>query len=467
MLESWLEDEIASVPEIEVFETVDEMTSGLEGLARAHGDISRLRRVGTSRLGDPILGLTIDGPLAAESAPDDAIVIGLPHPNEPIGGLTSLHLARRLCEDADLRDRLGHRWHIVACIDPDGLRLNEGWLKGPLTREHYARHFYRPAGDEQVEWTFPLSYKDAYFDAVLPETLAVMRLVDEHRPALLCSLHNSELGGAYYYLSRPEPALHPVLQEIPERLGLSLDRGEPEAPWLSRFADGIFEMLDIKRMYDYQEARGELRADAIGGNSSAPYAKRHGTLTLLSEVPYWTDDRAGDDARSGLSYADALRAQALELAEMGGLMVGVLDAVRNDVKSDSPYLRASRYFAPGLVESGETIQRRADEAESERPATVAEVASLNDLVHSFRLRFPGMLLRALDGELAIGNVTPTIRRERARLAERFEVYLAEAVADSSAEALPIRSLVATQYGALTATANHLHRQRMAAWSDQP
>jgi hypothetical protein len=83
--------------------------------------------------------------------------------------------------------------------------LNEGWLKGPFTREHYARNFYRSAGDEQVEWSFPLDYKTAYFDAVLPETAALMRLIDHVRPALMCSLHNTEQGGVYYYLSRPEP----------------------------------------------------------------------------------------------------------------------------------------------------------------------------------------------------------------------------------------------------------------------
>lgn len=468
MLESWLEDELASVPDIEVFATVDEMAAELTRLGAEHGDVARVRRVGTSSLGDPILGLTIDD-VPDSDVPDpataEAVVIGLPHPNEPIGGLTSLHLARRLCEDPALRARLGHRWHIVACIDPDGLRLNEGWLKGPFTRELYARQFYRPAGDEQVEWTFPFSYKEAYFDKILPETLAVLRLIDEHRPALLCSLHNSETGGAYYYLTRPEPALHPILQEIPERLGLSLDRGEPEAPWLERFADGIFEMLDIERLYDFQEAHGELRADKLGGNTSAAYARRHGTLTLVSELPYWTDDTAGDTTPTTTSYADALRTQAEGFAEIGTLMLGVLEGLKDDRLSDSPYLRASRYFAPGMPEAARETAKRAEEESSARAATVAEVASMTNILHSFRLRFPGMLLRALDGELAIGNATPAIRAQQAILARRFEEFIAAADAASPAVPIPIRSLVATQYGALVATADHLSRQRRRTPSD--
>ena len=80
------------------------------------------------------------------------------------------------------------------------MRLNEGWLKGPFVRSHYGRHFYRPAGEEQVEWTFPFEYKKAYFDAVLPETLALMRQIDKRKPTLMCSLHNGELGGVLLLL---------------------------------------------------------------------------------------------------------------------------------------------------------------------------------------------------------------------------------------------------------------------------
>src|SRR6185312_4938905 len=277
----WLAEEIDSVPPADAFATVDELAAECARIAADHPDVARLHRAGTSAQGEPLTCLTVDGPAGAP----EALVFGLPHPNEPIGGLTALHLARRLAEDPALRARLGHTWRIVACIDPDGLRLNEGWLKGPFTREHYARHFYRQAGAEQVEWTFPLDHKGAYFDAVLPETLALMRLIDTHRPALMASLHNSELGGAYYYLSRDEPALYPTLQQIPDRLGLPLHQGEPEAPWIPRLADGVFRSLDVRDAYDHLERAG-LAETISGGNSTGSYAERHGTLTLVCELPY-------------------------------------------------------------------------------------------------------------------------------------------------------------------------------------
>ncbi|MFG1815348.1 M14 family zinc carboxypeptidase [Kribbella sp. NPDC049174] len=451
MLPAWLEAELESVPEIEVFSTADELVEGLRALAERHPGVTSLRRVGTSGLGDPLLCLTIG------NASQNALVFGLPHPNEPIGGLSALHLARRLCEDAELRDRLGHRWHVIACIDPDGLRLNEGWLKGPLTREHYARNFYRPAGDEQIEWTFPLDYKTAYFDDVLPETAALMRLIDQLRPTLMCSLHNTELGGVYYYLSRPEPGLHGVLQEIPSRLGLSLDRGEPESPSIAQYADGIFKMPDIETIYDYYVEHGDPLPESFGGNSSHSYARPYGTLTLLSELPYWDDARVSDASPSATSYADALREQAAGFRDLVGWMEEILAATDADLSSGSAFVRASRFFARIMAPSPDSMEKRAAEPESQRPATVAELASLQDSVHMFRLRYAGMLLRALDAEVGIGNATPAIRTARTRLAAQYDAWVAEDKAAGSAEPIPIRSLVATQYAALIATAEYLRR----------
>ncbi|WP_328523229.1 M14 family zinc carboxypeptidase [Kribbella sp. NBC_00359] len=451
MLPAWLDAELESVPEIEVFSTADELVEGLRELAESHPGVASLRRVGTSRLGDPLLCLTI-GTTGAE-----ALVFGLPHPNEPIGGLSALHLARRLCEDAGLRQRLGHRWHIIACIDPDGLRLNEGWLKGPFTREHYARNFYRPAGDEQIEWTFPLDYKTGYFDEVLPETAALMRLIDQLRPSLMCSLHNTELGGVYYYLSRPEPELHGVLQEIPARLGLSLDRGEPESPSISQYADGIFQMPDIETIYDYYVEHGDPVPEKLGGNSSHSYTRPYGTLTLLSELPYWDDARVSDASPSTTSYADALREQAAGFRDLVGWMEEILAATGDELTGGSAFVRASRYFARVMATSPDSMEKRAAEPASQRAATVAELASLRDSVHMFRLRYAGMLLRALDAEVGIGNATPAIRSARARLAAQYDDWVAEDVAAGCAQPIPIGSLVATQYAALIATAEYLQR----------
>lgn len=450
-MQEWISAELATVQVYSAFPDADAMEQGLAALAAAHPQTVTLRRIGTSRLGDPIHAVQIG------AGPREALVFGLPHPNEPVGGLTALHLAARLASDAGLQARLGMRFTIIACIDPDGLRLNEGWLAGPFTRTHYARNFFRPAGDEQVEWTFPVDYQKLYFDATLPETAALVRLIDQLRPELMVSLHNSELGGAYYYLSRPMPALHPVLQAIPAAVGLPLDQGEPEGPEIEKFDDAIFAGLGIKPMYDHAVAAGRDPAEIKGGDGSGGYAERYGTLTLFSEVPYWSHPDSSDTTPVEETYADLLREQGQRMDGVFGLLRRILEAASASFRAtSSPYLSASRYFVPALSAMGETNRARAAEPANQRPATVAERFSLSDIVTSFQLRYGGMLLRALDGELAIGNANLPIRQSRAELADVFDGWCDAAdVVETMCTTHPIRSLVATQYGAILATAAQL------------
>ncbi len=282
-----------------------------------------------------------------------------------------------------------------------------------------------------------------------------MRLIDQHRPALVCSLHNSELGGVYYYLSRAEPELYPILQRVPDELGLMLDRGEPESPELVRLADGIYQAGSITAAYDRAVSRGEPW-HTTSGDSTAAYAGRYGALTLISELPYWIDPSIADDTASPIGYGEALARRATGLTELGDLLrEGITTTDGQLLAGDSPLWRAARFFANSMTDAATAAHRRADDPESDRPATAAEVSSLAAGVHQFRLRFAGILLRAVQGELAVGNVRAPIRTVHDRLSRRYEEWLAEDAAALPYQAIEIRKLVATQYAATLATAAHL------------
>lgn len=445
-MKSWLASRVDAVPELSAFPYVDELLDRAAVLAQKRAGIASLERVGTSRLGEPIHALRVSG------GEQEALVFGGVHPNEPIGGLTALHLAESLAGDEQLRTELGCSWTIIPCVDPDGMRLNEGWFKGPFLRSFYGRHFYRPAPDEQVEWTFPFAYKLAYFDSVMPETLALMRLIDRHQPALMCSLHNGELGGVYYYLSRELPEVYASLHAIPARLGLPLDVGEPEAPFVRSFGPAIYGMIRSEDSYDFAQAAGVDPAEARGGASSASYAARYGTLSLVSELPYWIDPRASRTEPVASRYNDLLAARAGRLRDLHSVLASTLAAVEGQFVTRSPFVRASRGFLPSFQRLPIEDDYRAQLPEHDRPATVAEEHGLEDVVHSFRLRYGGMLLRAIEGEIAVGNGTPAIRRARAALSEHYERWAVEADAATPMPPASIRSLVATQYGAIIATA---------------
>ena len=64
---------MSQVPEMDRFLTVDELHADLDRLAEQFPDVARLRRVGTSRLGEPLRMLSIG------TGPHNAFLFGCPH----------------------------------------------------------------------------------------------------------------------------------------------------------------------------------------------------------------------------------------------------------------------------------------------------------------------------------------------------------------------------------------------------
>nr|CEL16125.1 zinc carboxypeptidase family protein [Kibdelosporangium sp. MJ126-NF4]CTQ94051.1 zinc carboxypeptidase family protein [Kibdelosporangium sp. MJ126-NF4] len=368
------------------------------------------QRIGTSRLGEPITMVTIgDGPKSA-------LVFAGPHPNEPIGFLTVPHLAEHVA-----KDDMGYTWHLIGCVDPDGARLNENWYDGPLDRERYLRGFYRPPLDEQVEWTFPDG---------MPETRALRDVIDEVRPDLLCSLHNAELGGTFYYITEDRPELAEQLAALPT--GIPLHVGEAEMPGTTMIRPGVF-------LFPTLEAASQLAS----GMSSVHYAQRYGTFSLVIEVPMWSDPRSSDDSPSGRSRRDMFADVAGMFADVGRMPNLPLDAL---TVRDSPFLRAYHDFRI----SAERFAGMLRSHEQDGEATVAEWFGLQETAHMLRLRTCAIGLRILDGELGVGNHRAAVRSARRAFDELFTRWLAEE--NSVAEPIPPSRLAQAQLEAILSAA---------------
>lgn len=433
-----------AVPPLTSIPTVDALTSDLERLRSSHPELISRERIGTSRLGESIWLYHVG------NGSRSALIVGGVHPNEPIGSLTIVHLIGQLVTDDDFRIGYDTSWHIVPCADPDGMRLNEGWFADPSDRGLYSREFFRPAPDEQVEWTFPFAYKNAYFDAMLPETLALARAIDLTAPDLYVPLHNSEGGGAYFYLSRPVPALYPLLHEITASCGVPLHTGEPEGAHFTVLSDAIYEMGTLQDAYDWSEEAGlDPYPPGSAGDASTSYANRYGTLSLIAELPQFGDPAADDASLTDTVHRDALRRCGERLIETGRILTDLIASVDSHVQMDTPLLRAARVFSPMATGAGEADLRRAD-TEDDRVATVAELTSLDGVVNLHRLRWGGMLRRALAAEVAAGVASPEVRRAAAEIQEVFGDWLAEARAGGDHPPLPLSQVVGVQYGAILA-----------------
>lgn len=424
-----LAEYMRQVPDLVRFPSVDALHAEPDTLVAAHPDLVSVRRIGTARSGEPLRVLTVG------EGPADAVVIGGPHPNEPVGGLTVCVLAALLCRDAALRAELGYRWHLVPCADPDGTRLNEGWFGRPGDRRAYAEHFYRPDPVEQVEWTFPLAGEEYRFDRTLPETAALMRLMDEVEPSLVCSLHNGEHQGVFFYLNRDDVELAGQLAELAGREGLPLHHGEPELPGSRLIAPAVYAMHD----------GAQVGAMFGAGAGSADYAARFGALHLVPEVPLWADARVADRSETGTGHQQLVASGAADRLEALDTLDAALAAVAGDLTARSPFERSVRAT---LRTFRTVVERREAASGPDRPATVAEEFDHRHELHLLRLRLLGTFLRMLDAEIAVGNATPTVRTQRHVLAERFDRWVGEAVADTRGPAIEIRRPVAVQLGAV-------------------
>ncbi len=444
------------IPDYSVFLTIDEMVASTHQLHADYPELTELRVVGHTRRGDPIELLTIKG------GERSAFVFGGPHPNEPIGCMTVEFFTRRLCEDAALREELGYTWHFIKSIDSDGMRLNEGWFKGPFTPTNYARHFFRPAAFDQVEWTFPIEYKTLKFDAALPETEALMRVIDEVKPDLLYSLHNAGFGGVYYYTSDRCAPLYDLFHQIPEWFELALDLGEPEVPFAESFAPAVYRIIDMRDFYEYLVQNGAPNPEAViqSGTSSADYASKYGTFFLVVEMPYYDDPRVNDQSLTDTLRRDAIL-KGLDLQdEFDDWTYAQLELVRPDLTLETPISRAvNAFLSSGKSYRDAERQWAATAEDTNRPATNAEVFSNLMSKPFYRLLMHGMFTRMLGDEVAAGNASPAIAAAYAEAQQRLEESGARLEAQLNYRALPIRSLVGVQTCVGLATAAYIAEQK--------
>jgi hypothetical protein len=427
-------DALGEVPALDRIPTMDLMTARTRELALRHSDLIDVRTVGHSRAGEPIEMLSIGaGPLSA-------LLIGAPHPNEPIGCMTIERLLQRLCESTALREALPFRWHCIKAIEPDALRLNEGWFDRPGDLTHYLDHFFRPALADQAEYGFPFDTSLDFPVETSPENDAWRTAFEIALPDLLYSLHNADYGGAFYMVTPPVPELVAALPALPPRFGLGLnDVGEPlsDSPALG---PGVFVPFDPAVFAKLGKAAWQ------GGDSSAGYANRHGALSLIAEVSMWEDANSADRAPSPWSREDLERLRCQWSADI--------------VRVGRPVLAQAR---PGGGVSHDLVLRTAQETlvRAEDLAMAGAPAGDGMTISNFeyRMQWVGLRLIMLRKIGLIRRLAISSPGKSSSAVDACENYLRDGVAELRGQvtlrAMPLRDLVGCQLHAGIAAAAHL------------
>jgi hypothetical protein len=447
---------LSQVPDYERFLTVDELHASSQRLAGRFPDVVEILSLGHSRQGDSIQALKIG------SGARTAMLFAMPHPNEPIGSMMLEFLSQRLAEEDELRQSLGYTWYLIKCIDPDGTRLNEGWFKGPFSIANYGRHFYRPPSHQQIEWTFPIQYESLEFDDPLPETRALMTLMEDIRPDFIYSLHNSGFGGAYFYVSEEAESLYQPFYDLVESQGLHLHLGEPEAVWMTQFADAIFQTPAITQMYHFLEEQGVDPSEAItGGTSSFDYARAFcDPFSLICEMPYFESASIHDTSPSDVTRREAIIQGLKGVRESLDALQEMYDTVRHELTEPSPFkdsISSLLQVVPRHLAAQENWART--DAAAQQQATIAEKLDAQSVRRFYYVLLNlGMTIRMIDAQIAATDASPTLTATRLRAIAAFDQVAAELERELEYNVVPIRKLVSVQLGSALLAAAYAARR---------
>ncbi|WP_371526635.1 M14 family zinc carboxypeptidase [Streptomyces sp. NBC_01283] len=378
------------------YPNVAELVLSARQLAAHRPELSTLRQVGASRAGRPLHLLSIG------RSPRAVLVVAGAHANEPTGGSTLLHLAEWALQDEDLRADAS--WHFLLCADPDGANLHR--TPAPRTLFDYHRHFFRPAGPEQPEWSPSVLPPDR----LPPETRALTGVIDELRPYLQVSLHGTDLGGSWVQLTRDIPGLVEPFAKSAAELHIPVETGASDAAGWPVSGPGVHVLPGPGSAAAYPSLPEDAR------HTTWHHAHRYGGLTAIVEVPMWASDLV-DDAAVHPSPVLALRGFSRRLRHDAGLVEGILgEAMPRLPEARGPLLRAARWaldLVPGLADDWARLP----------PAgtSMAYIGSVDAFGRRLPLRAAAMLLRVLDaaGDPAAPRLERLVQHWSEAFAERF------------------------------------------------
>lgn len=403
------------------YPTLDGLVRAARSLVAARPGTLRLRVAGTSRAGEPLWLLS------AGHGSRQVLTVAGAHANEPVGGASSLRLAGEFARDPAVLEALDCTWNLLLCLDPDGTRLGERWMtarppgapssepeshepheprepqeprepyelrgshepREPWTPtvEEYFRGFYRPDFGGHPE--FPPAAGDPR--PPIPESRALMALIDDLRPVVQFSLHGVDVGGSFLQLTRSMPGVPEAFRAVVAELGVPLEH---------RPFDGMEWFVDSPGVLVRPEGAPDDDRDPSGFTSQSTwlYPMRYGAVSAVVEAPLWGVAAVGDPSpvadpeRAIARAADVLLSRTKELEEALG---GRAHRPPRDARG-TPYYTAARELmdiGPGVVGTWTTYDARGLGG-SALAATAGNAASLGIAARRIPLRAAAMMRQA-------------------------------------------------------------------------
>ena len=407
-------------------------------------------KVVRTKLGESGLGRTIDL-LSIGEGRKSVLLVGTPHANEPLGCVTIARLLERFASDHDFLVKTGARWNFVFSIDPDGLAMNEAWLKGRRSYDDYIAGFFRPAFRRQPEFSFPYGSSRQNPGIATAENRCWQTALALTKPHLQCSLHNSEAGGVYHVVSHGLAPMSERLSELPSYLGLPVNSvGDLAGGQSASLTPGVFKHEPaMNQSIDLVSGSEAYTSTWDAGWSSADYAGRHyGTHSLICEVPMWEDLRPGRGQTERRSDAELARARRTSSQNCLTLLSRMLPLFEEFCRSPEDFaLFHALDDYPRLL--GVLLESPLLVPEAETQLTVSEYFAADNIYRCVEIRPVAMMNRLCSSLLSITSDTKLLLA-RSEIKAMLEGLVVDWGVRTHFRPYPIAQIAAMQTNAILA-----------------
>jgi hypothetical protein len=386
-----------------------------------------------------------------------ALIIGVPHSDEPLGSLVTTYFARWLARHPQEVKSLGWRWLFIPVLERRGMRLNEMWFNVPDSLAAMARTSFREPTEDQYEWSFPIEYEGYQWTVSRPETHVVQRVIKQERPQLLCGLHHSGFTNGYYYFSRDIPELYLQLRRFAAGLGIPLADRAPDVPFGRMLSPGFYQMYGLKDYLEYYAKKDpkvilSLKRGACSDEWYQDIVSEG--FSFNCEVPMFLTPKLQDKSLSLVSYKDMRQQQYQRKKIRVAYSRKLFDKLQEYAHFADPmlYTMAQKHVANAQMSLAH--EKHILSTMEERPVSKAELFENMVIADLFDLFFIGQIWRVSES-ICIKGEAPKI----CRLMEAADVEITSLAKGIEQQGnfyqVPLRTAVKMQLGSILIIAEGL------------
>jgi len=384
-----------------------------------------------------------------------ALIIGVPHSDEPLGSLVTVYFVDWMLKHPEV-DFFGWRWLIIPVLEQRGMRMNEGWFGSWGSLVETAKFYFREPTENQYEWTFPFEYKNYKWVHPRPESTAVKEIIKDEKPDLLCNLHHCGFYNTYFYFSRDLPEAYPRLRRLSDNLGLPLSTSNPDVPFGKVLTPGFYQMYGLRDYIDYytRHEPENLLTMRRGSTSDEWYQDTIGGFSFNCEVPLLESSVKRDNEVSDQKLQGLLEKRREKRAATIDYCIDVLTKLEPFFRFSDPVLLGSvlKHVASAKLELEVAEAKR--QAVENRDATNFEVFENDLMVDVTDLLLLGQVwrvaetIRANQSKTKAGNITARIDRKIRALAKKTN-------GQGGFAPIPLQKLIKMQLGSILVIADVL------------